>query len=141
MISDSERHEVAERLRALPIDTYVAIKEWERDGLFIDAHLSDEADYSQIHNVLFGCFPSDYMNLGDYKELHERLADLIDRPTCHIVLKPSDSDFNDEPHYLCSRCGKEGIDVYERNDYTLAGILDHANYCSYCGARVVDADD
>lgn len=66
-----------------------------------------------------------------------RLADLIDRPTCHIVLKPSDSDFNDEPHYLCSRCGKAGIDVYERDDYTLAGIVDHAHYCSYCGARVV----
>lgn len=32
---------------------------------------------------------------------------------------------------------KEGIDVYERNDYTLAGIVDHANYCSYCGARIV----
>lgn len=67
------------------------------------------------------------------------LADLID-PTCHIVLKPSDSDFNDEPHYLCSRCGKEGIDVYERDDYTLAGIVDHARYCSNCGARVVRPD-
>lgn len=65
-----------------------------------------------------------------------RIADLID-PTCHIVLKPSDSDFNDEPHYLCSRCGKAGIDVYERDDYTLAGIVDHARYCSNCGARVV----
>ena len=32
----------------------------------------------------------------------------------------------DEPHYVCSRCGREGI-------------VDHANYCSYCGARVVDS--
>lgn len=68
------------------------------------------------------------------------LADLID-PTCHIVLKPSDSDFNDEPHYLCSRCGKAGIDVYERDDYTLAGIVDHSRYCSNCGARVVSVND
>lgn len=58
--------------------------------------------------------------------------------TCHIVLKPSDSDFTDEPHYLCSNCGKEAVYVYERRDYTLEGIVSHARYCSNCGARVVD---
>lgn len=68
------------------------------------------------------------------------LADLID-PTCHIVLRQSDSDFTDEPHYLCSRCGKEAVYVYERRDYTLAGIVSHARYCSYCGARVVSGND
>lgn len=65
------------------------------------------------------------------------LADLID-PTCHIELRYGDSDHTDEPHYICSRCGKEGIDVYERKDFTLEGIISHSDYCSCCGARVVD---
>lgn len=73
------------------------------------------------------------------EDIYECLADLID-PTCHIVLRQSDSDFMDEPHYMCSRCGKEAVYVYERRDYTLAGIVSHARYCSYCGARVVRDD-
>ena len=78
MISDEERRELAARLRELPSDTYDAIKEWEKDGLFIDASLSDEADYSQIHNAVLGCFPAEHMHPGDYEELHECLADLIE---------------------------------------------------------------
>lgn len=31
-ISDEERREVAEKLRALPIDVYAAIEEWEVGG-------------------------------------------------------------------------------------------------------------
>ena len=85
MISDEKRREVAERLRELPSDTYAAIKEWEDDGLFIDASLCDDADYSQIHNAILGCFPAEHMHPGDYEELHERLADLIDRTTCRNV--------------------------------------------------------
>ncbi len=84
-----------------------------------------------IDNVI-GCQEEDSWEMFFY-----RLADLID-PTCHIVLRQSDSDITDEPHYLCSRCGKEAVYVYERRDYTLAGIVSHARYCSYCGARVVD---
>lgn len=78
MINDDERREVAARLRALSIDIYAAFKEWGRDGLFVDANIYDEADYGQIHNAAFGCFPAEHMHPGDYKELHERLADLID---------------------------------------------------------------
>ena len=121
MISN-ERREVAERLRELPstADADWCCTAW--DILFaLGVKAGDVIGFVPADNAM-------------------RLADLID-PTCHIVLKPSDSDFSDEPHYFCSKCGKEGIDVYERNDYTLAGIVDHANYCSYCGARVVDADD
>ena len=78
MISDDERRKVAARLRELHSDTYAASKEWEKDGLFIDASLSDEADYSQIHNVVLGCFPAEHMHPGDYEELHECLANLIE---------------------------------------------------------------
>lgn len=119
MTSD-ERRDVAENLRNLTIGHYIKYK---------------EQFYDLLEEELGFC---DYYTSFD--EVLERLADLID-PTCHIALKPSDSDFNDEPHYLCSRCGKEGIDVYERDDYTLAGIVDHARYCSNCGARVVSGHE
>ena len=54
MLNSDERREVAKRLRELPSDIYATLKMWEEDGLFIDAKLSDEADYSQIHNAVFG---------------------------------------------------------------------------------------
>lgn len=133
MISDKERREVAERLRALPIDTYAAINEWEKGGLFIDENLSDEADYSQIHGAVLGCFPAEHMHPIDYKELHERLADLIDRPTCHNA-SGCDNVFK------CSECGAEfepiAVNGNECGDvfYTPLKPL----YCSACGAEVVE---
>lgn len=128
-MTSEERREVAERLRR-------QLK-----------YMRDNDSYREDVDVL-GCGNTAYRNIawavdensnwekGLYTHIVERLADLID-PTCHIVLRQSDSDFTDEPHYMCSRCGKESIYVYERNDYTLAGIVSHAPYCSNCGARVV----
>lgn len=78
MVTDEERREVARRLRELPIDMPNEIGKWEDGGLFIDPSIYDEADYSQIHNVLFDCFPAEHMHPCDYDELHTRLADLID---------------------------------------------------------------
>lgn len=127
MITDEERHEVAARLRELPSDTYAAIKGWEEGGLFIDANIHDEADYSQIHNAVFGCFPAEHMNLGDYEELHERLADLIDRPTCEYV-PIGDGRFG------CSECGNT-----VRLDFDVP-VTDETSmpfkHCPNCGAEV-----
>lgn len=111
-VTDDKRREVAERLRELPSDTYAAIKEWEEGGLFIDASLSDEADYSQIHNAILGCFPAEHMHPGDYEELHERLADLIDLPTCRLDLTDVETHGNFKVRiYECSRCGRESFVV------------------------------
>lgn len=123
MISNNERREVARRLRALPIDTYAAINEWEKGGLFIDENLSDEADYSQIHNAVFGCFPAEYMHPGDYKELHERLADLIDRPTTTRHGKFRTRYGRETP--CCEVCG-----------YSIGDM--RWGYCPKCGAEVVE---
>ena len=57
--------------------------------------------------------------------------------TCFIFPKPSDSDFVNDWHYLCSECGCE-IDVYERNPNDSRVIISHARYCPNCGARVVE---
>ena len=125
--TSDERREVAERLRELPSDIYPAIKEWAKDGLFVDANLSDEADYSQIHNAVFGCFPAEHMHPGDYEELHERLADLID-PTCHNEY----SSLNDRS-FRCSKCGYEAFTYGDSNCDP-----DEFEFCPYCGARVVE---
>lgn len=125
MTNLNERQEVARRLRALPSDVYAEIGEWERDGLFIEANRSDEADYSQIHNALFGCFPADAMHPCDYEELHNRLADLID-PVCELDLDISMENIK------CSACGKaipHGTNPLEMK------------YCPSCGARVVSCND
>lgn len=126
--TSDERREVAERIRALPSDIYSTIKGWEKDCLFIDATLCDEADYSQIHNAVFGCFPAEYMHPGDCDELHERLADLID-PTCHLVgttLQTWTDGSHAFDHELS--CGHTCETVWAKPPA----------YCPQCGSRVVD---
>ena len=132
MTSDEERREVAEMLRELPSDTYAALKKWEDDGLFIDASIIDEADYSQIHDAVLGCFPAEYMHPGDYEELHERLADLIDRPTCRILYVPGSADRS------CSACGVTfSTGTYQGGDHEEHEFM----FCPNCGAEVVEDGD
>lgn len=132
MINDEKRREVAQKLRGLPIDMYSTIDEWEKDGLFINNSVSDEGDYSQIHDAVFGYFPAEYMHPGDYEELHERLADLIDRPTCH--------DATDNfCEFVCSKCGCS-LDISNDFEPTLwvDGKATVPSYCPNCGAEVLD---
>lgn len=121
MTTNEKRREVARKLRALPIDTYAAINEWEKGGLFIDENLSDEADYSQIHNAVFGCFPAEYMHPGDYKKLHERIADLIDMP------KAKREDAGN--YWRCGHCG-----AFSRKDAVTNcfGVIP-SRCCGNCG--------
>ena len=134
--TSEERREVATRLRELPSDTYAARKEWEKDGLFIDSSLRDEADYSQIHNVVLGCFPAEHMHPGDYKELHELLADLIDPATSATTFTPGVGLETYPPFpirlWKCARCGEETIMMYDEGEPVA---------CPYCGAVVVSDDD
>lgn len=125
MTSDDERREVARKLRVLPSDTYAAIKEWEQGGIFIDASLSDEADYSQIHNAVFGCFPAEHMHPGDYEEIHNRLADLIDRPVTTRNRRFRKRHGWEVP--LCEVCGQAIGDA-------------RWNYCPRCGAAIMEVE-
>lgn len=131
--TSEERREVAKRLRKLPSDTYAAIKEWEECGLSIYADISDEADYSQIYDAVFGVFPAEYMCPGDYEELHERLADLID-PTCKVSsVEPIEyGEFNQTIGYDFNlTCGHSVMRPY----------MDMPpKYCDECGARVVGGE-
>ncbi len=130
--TSEERREVAKRLRKLPSDTYAAIKEWEECGLSIYADISDEADYSQIYDAVFGVFPAEYMRPGDYEELHERLADLIEpTPTCRAE-QDYDRDIRIRVRWWkCKGCGEHF--VYER------GFA--PRFCPECGKRLVTDDE
>ena len=138
MTPQEERQEIARRLRTLPNDVCAALGEWEREGLIIEANRSDEADYSQIHNALFGCFPPDSMHPCDYEELHNRLADLID-PVCENKQirynRESPLEFRND-NFICSSCGE----TFFADEYHINSPIDWA-YCPNCGARVVSCND
>lgn len=119
MPTNDERREVAARLRELP-DIPSEMGTWEGGLMFIEPSRADEADYSQIHKVLFGYLPADLMHPCDYEELHTRLADLIEpeERTCYI-------EHIDEDSFHLS-CGHEA-----------AGHIS-PSFCPYCGAKVVE---
>ena len=64
-----------------------------------------------------------------YEDAMARLADLIDRPTCHLEFDRALDDF------VCSRCGSKWPDRCQVYDGASGwhGFL----YCPNCGARVV----
>lgn len=135
-VTNDERREVAENLRELPTDMYEVEELWETKGL--DTCCKDQTDYYLIHLALFGCFPADHMHPCDYKELHMRLADLIDPdPDLTCELEPTASERTDAPVrvYECDCCGKSCDSVYAE-DYV---------YCPYCGrlntAREVEVEE
>lgn len=73
----------------------------------------------------------------------ERLADLIDRPTCNMDVMTTDerADYECSEHIMrCLNCGAEfGYVLYsEDGDVSMD---DKPNYCPHCGTRVVSDDD
>ena len=102
-ISDEERREITRRLRT------GHRQDRESQGTFI-ARMVKGGGITAL----------------DVYKLPERLADLIDRPTCkNLATKPADE-------LLCSECG-EHVDIAymeSADDY-------HARYCPRCGRKVV----
>lgn len=129
-ISNDERREVAKKLRELPSDVYEVEGQWKTEGISTDCH--DQTDYYLIHDVLLECLPAEYMHPGDYEELHERLADLIDRPTCTIVCECD----------AYSSWGEriDGMRLYELSCGHQAVGFEKPRYCPVCGRKVVKRD-
>ena len=94
MITDNDRHEVAERMR-----------------------LYDVSEFKESAIVPFlDCLGAGYLN---WREVLDSLADLIDRPTCHLI--------EDEDGYTaCSECGCTAL------------CLRDATYCPACGRVIVN---
>lgn len=101
MIADEERREVVARLREwLAIPWYE--RPWSRDAM-------------QSLGKMVGAVPGE--------NIVERIADLIDRPTCHI----SETDHEFEDSVRCDRCRT-----------TFNRPWEPFKYCPNCGAEVED---
>ena len=108
MIGDETRREVAIRLRG--------VTEKELCYVFL----------GEILNFAVGGRCLDDEGDIDERFILNRLADLIDRPTCKNVADPYDGS-----HFECSRCG-------EKWELTCGSPADnHLNYCPDCGAEVI----
>ena len=108
-ISDTERREIARKLREIERHTLCELT----DGELID-FLVDAVGFNRYTNEDF-----DEGLLG-------RIADLIDRPTCRNKEDSYDRTF------LCSACG------YEAYTYSDSNCNPHDfSYCPECGAEVV----
>lgn len=108
-ISDEERREIARKLREIEGRTTSELT----DGELLDL-LADK--------VRFGRYGSKNFDEG----LFERIAELVDRPTCKNSEYLYDGSF-----FECSKCG-------ERWELTCGSPADnHLNFCPRCGAEVV----
>lgn len=99
-ISDEERRETVENLRCLSYTNRVRYKE-EFYELLDETVMEPDTGYHEMNDVF------------------ERIADLIDRPTCHLI---EDKD----GRTACSECG------------CVALYLSDATYCPDCGGVIVD---
>ena len=116
MISDEERREVAKRLR--------------NGGIARD---SEEAYVLLLWCV--GIRPQ-LPATSTYKYAMVRLANLIDRPTCH-----DSADF-DRESFRCSNCGYRIVSLTPgRADASVLvspeGLIADWGYCPHCGTEVV----
>lgn len=116
MISDSERREVAARLRSKKPEECTA-----PFGKPVLMHI--------FHSV----FPNQIFLTNWILRLPYQLADLIDRPTCN--------DVGDDWEFHCSACGCE-LDIrdMEVGEPTMwkDGAAQVPKYCPSCGAEVVN---
>lgn len=108
-ISDAERREVVRRLRE--------IEELNNINAATDGGLLDVIAYGIGMGSYGGVLRSALLN---------KLADLIDRPTCRNAADPYDGSF-----FECSRCG-------ERWELICGSPADNnLGFCPGCGAEVV----
>lgn len=113
MITDDERREVAAKMRE--------VAESHKDDL------NDDPDYSPF--VAFNVFSSAFDRFPCYKDLLH-LADLIDRPTCKIILESKLHTAYGEPI--------NGLNAYVLSCGHQTVGLEKPRYCPKCGLVVSD---
>lgn len=106
MISDEECREVARKLRETKRDCDQRESPWMVEDL--------------MQAIGFGSYED-----GE-EHIFDRLADLIDRPTCNDVYIPRGDGFTPYITFKCSVCGETHVS------------LTYCNYCPNCGAEVRD---
>lgn len=122
MISDTERREIAQELRNYAV--------YGEDETLLGW-------WARLHFIATG--EDDFL---DMRSLFDRLADLIDRPTCELV---EVWDGEAKQHYLdCTAChfGRLAIELDDAgvrfNSRALWTGVDYTSltHCPYCGAEV-----
>lgn len=111
MVTDEERREAIENLRCLSYMNRVRYKE-EFYELLDETVMEPDIGYHEMNDVF------------------ERIADLIDRPTCHLKLTDVETHGNTKVRiYECSECGRPCEEIYGKYER-----------CPHCGAVVLDED-
>lgn len=124
MISDDERREVAAQLRNQL--TYMRENgEYYKNDLDVV-----ECGNSAYRNIADSVEKYSNIFVGYYIPIVERLADLIDRPTCRLELTDVETYGNIKVRiYECSECGRTCEEIYGKYER-----------CPHCGAVVLNAD-
>lgn len=127
-INDEKRREVAEELRS-------ESESW-RDT-FPSATIEEEALGAAVMSDLLV-----FVGLDDSSPVHaiyERLADLIDRPTCKNVSEFG-SNTGSNFDFVCSRCGSRLMSDKMHGSPLVDDRFRHysINFCPNCGAEVVE---
>ena len=118
MISDEERRRVATRLREAELADPGCLT---LDTWYLEAF---------IHSI------GKAVELGYGQRLRYRLADLIDRPTCHDDDKQEQPPVYTDWLFKCSYCGWDG-QIWKSvgpGDMSLC----ETNYCPNCGEAVLE---
>ena len=125
MISDDKRREVAENLRHLDDETCAMID--ERMHRLTNEMLAGNAVLNIGLCIAMYEAGFETKTLGDFWDL---LADLIDRPTCHLDLTDVETYGNVKVKtYECSECGMSCEEIYGEYER-----------CPHCGGVVVEDD-
>lgn len=134
---------VSQRRNARNVGHVVAVKctDIEHDAIAYFPSLADASDITGVpkENII-GCLRGHQNTAYGFK--FEEWDEPRYKRTCNIVTKPSDSDYRDGWHYLCSECGFP-IEIGEAEvfaDGSTPIVLSHAAFCWHCGAEVADDD-
>ena len=119
MITDKERHERAKNFRDMISARNYGIPGTLGSFVDIDDVLSELLD-RRVYDSEMAIDACEALGI----------ADLIDRPTCHLVLTDIETHGNAKVRcYECSECGGACEEIYGKYER-----------CPHCGAVVVDED-
>lgn len=122
MSSDKERRRIANEL------SEAASAKGKRSGS-MERMLSKLLGIAKQDRGVFGQ-PVDVA--ATWRDVYRSLADLIDRPTCRNIYAETEGMGGCENGFKCSECGNT-VEDYE--GYRISGEF---NYCSKCGAEVIE---
>lgn len=119
MATDDERREVARRMREAAEGKF----DFCAHNVALEIGMDDPSDFDD-------CFD------GEHLEAWRRLADLIDRPTCHnkqvVYNRTAPKEFRTD-NFTCSACGETFCADFDGVNHP----IDWA-FCPNCGAEVLN---